>query len=275
MEETNIASTESVVETTETAPETSEDVWAEDYNTDQDAPVDETTEETSEKPSTDPVELSMDDLYSQSLDDDKEMEPVLVKYKGKVHEVKSQKEMRDLMERGIGSTAKFQEMAEDRKFLQYLEDNGVDKTKIDAFIASQGQVPVESDNTVSQVEEVAQGIVASSYADDFRETAKELPDDIRTRMQQDPGLMQGFAGDVESGLAQKIMPKVKRLMDINGLDFFQAYATAGQDIQERTKQSEASRETLASQPSPNVRSQESTSVWDMPLKDFDRFMDRM
>ena len=265
----NVTPTEAPIETTpDTQVDSTEDVWSEDFD------IDGNTQPEVEDTPDEPVELSMDDLYSQSLDDDKEMEPVLVKYKGKVHEVKSKQEMRDLMERGIGSTAKFQEMAEDRKFLQYLEDNNVDKDKIDAFIASQGEQPVESDNAESQVEEVAQQIVASPYADDFREVATSLPENIRAQMQSDPRLMQDFAGDVESGLAQKIMPKVSRLMDIQGLDFFTAYATAGQSLEQTTQRQTQSRDTLSSQPSQNIRSKsDNTSVWDMPLKDFNRFMD--
>ncbi len=285
MEDTTVASQESIVEpqtqTTETPneiPSTQEtdhvvDVWDEDFKMDGEPPVVEGTvaDDISDTPA--PAELSFDDQYKTQLDGEQKLnEPVYIKVRGKVVDISDVNELRDLAERGLGASAKYQEMAEGRKTLQFMQDNGITQDTLDSVIASRGEQPVESDTATHEVEQIASDILGSSYASDFKEIVQSMPAEVSKQLGEDPAMLKGLAADVESGLAQRIMPMAQRYMDINGLPFIDAYVKAGRQLDQQQSSPKVSKDTLKAQPRGVTQSmQRETSVWDLSSDQMDKY----
>ncbi len=237
--------------------------------------MDKDTAEESEGTSPEPESIDLDGLYKAQMDNSDSVldNPMLIKINGKVTEISNVNDMKDLMERGLGATKSFQQIAEHKKTLQFLDENNLTMEDLTQLVTANGNEPITQDENAVQVETVAQTILDSDYASDFKSTADMLPEDIREKMGTDPQLLNDFYGDVQSGLAQQIMPKVEQLMAIKGLSFYQAYATAGQALQPNTDM-EQKKQTLRSQPKPNSQSLNSsnTDIWGMSDSEFDKYM---
>ncbi len=210
-------------------------------------------------------EVDLDQLYADQLDD-RDMaldKPLLIKVNGNTHTIDNVNEMRELMERGLNYTKKMQDLASQRKELEEGINRDVD-TSVNAEV---------------EVETIASDILNSNYADDFKQAVSMLPEGMQSEMRNDASLLQDFYTDVQSGLAQKIMPQVERLMSVNNMSFEQAYFTAGQkyDTASQTQQrGQEQKQMLRSQPKPTT-SQVSTqkSVNDMSDTEFDKYFSEM
>ncbi len=231
----------------------------------------------------------LDSLYKQQMssEDAKLDKPILVKVKGKVLEIDSVNDLKDLAERGLGATQSFQQIAQHRKTLRFMEDNGLSMEDLNYLVQSKGQTPIESNPIVDEVGTIANEILHSDYADDFKEGLNIIPENVRNVMSQDPALLKDLAGDYASGIAQKIMPEAERLMMVKGMDFFSAYAAAGQAVlgsepmqgqHNGMRQNNANKETLKAMPRGNTLSNRTNAkqdIWSMDDKSFDKYMNQL
>ncbi len=301
--ENNIASNESVIDQTEpTATEVStentevstgsdlndtstdkpvvevgSDVWDEDFNMDGEAPV-EDAPEAAKKVVDEPIDL--DGLYSAQMDSVDAVldKPVLIKLNGKVTEITNINDMKDLMERGLGATKKYQEMSEDRKVIEFMNNNGISMETLNQLITSDGSVPIESNNNSqqdTQIQAVVDKISSSAYVDDFKNGVSFLPDSVKDTIGNSPELLNGLYGDFESGLAQQVLPIVERTMAIKGLDFVSAYTQAVQSLEGGSKPIEKKVNPLTAEPRGNtlgVKAEPKQDVWAMSSDDFKQYM---
>ncbi len=192
--------------------------------------------------SDEPEEIDLDELYRVQIDaKDTELDkPVLLKHDGNVMEVSNLDELRNLAERGFNATKKFQRLAEDRKALE-------------AQLEELGQVPnvEESNDVVNEVEDVADEILSSSYAETFIADMQSMPDEVRDQLSNDPQLLRELSIDYKSGLGSKIMPKVSRAMAVGNLSFRDAYVKVGREIlqtQDKQEQDKPKVAMLKAQP---------------------------
>jgi hypothetical protein len=217
--------------------------------------------------------------------------PILLKVKGKIIELDTVNDIRDLAERGIGSTAKFQEMAEQRKFIQELENAGISKEDIDLLVKARrgdaeaanallGKEPPQQvqtqDTTVSpEAEAVAQEIIDAPYANEAKEALSLIPEEQRNQLVTNPQFLRGIKTDFERGVAQKLMPKVEKYVLVNGMDFLSAYAKAGQEVFGNGVDEKA--KTLTSKPrvGSSVMKQEPQDPWSMDDETFRRAMENI
>jgi len=220
------------------------------------------------------------ELYAKQLDGetDKQLDnPILLKHKGKVIDITSAKELRDLAERGLGSTAKYQEMAEQRKMLDGITSEDIDMLRKfkagDQTVLNELATPRES-NQENEIDTVAQTILDSSYADDFKGLVGNLSAPDKTLISTDPRVLRGLQIDFESGTAQKLMPLVERYMTVKGLPFIEAYTTAGKEMFSGSR--EKAGEQLVSQPSAtsSVTTTPEQDAWAMDTASFNKIMNR-
>jgi len=200
-------------------------------------------------------------LYAAQMNDaDAKLDnPIIIKVKGKTYEVDSINELKNLAELGTSSTQKFQAIAEHRKTIDFMTDNGITKDDLDMIINHRGVEPVIRNDDSVAAEDVANEILNSPGAETFQEVAGMLPDDVKQEMASNAQMMAGFNHDVQSGLAQQIMPMAERFMNINGLSFMEAYVKAGdmimksgeqpqQQVKQTTNIADEKRKVLNSQP---------------------------
>ncbi len=220
------------------------------------------------------------ELYDTQLADeaDKTLDnPILLKHKGKVIDITSAKELRDLAERGLGATAKYQEMSEQRKMLDGITPEDIDMLRRykdgDETVLNELSTPRESNET-NDIDTVAQTILDSSYADDFKGLVGKLPASDKTLISTDSRVLKGLQIDFESGTAQKLMPLVERYMAVKGIPFLEAYTTAGKEMFSGSRQSAA--EKLTAQPSANssVKTTPEQDAWAMDTASFNKIMNR-
>jgi hypothetical protein len=236
----------------------------------------ETTEvDTKEEPQSEDTDtVDWDTKYKEQLQDSdaKLDKPILLKVKGKVIEIDSLQDIRDLAERGTAATSKFQEMAEQRKFLERLESMGINPDNIDQVIS--GEVaPQPVENTINQeAEAVAQEILASPHADSIKGALSLLPGNQAQEFATNPQFLKGLKSDYESGVAQQIMPLVEKYVLVKGMPFLEAYAKAGQEMLSGSRQEKA--KTLTAKPTvgTSVKKQEPTDIWSMDDETFRRAM---
>jgi len=296
MENNNMDSTENVIDTATTEPTITEstestevvdgqkggsienvDVWSEDFNMDGEAPSEDGAQAV-EKIVEAPIDL--DGLYAAQMDSNDAVldKPVLMKLNGKVVEIDNVNDMKDLMERGLSATKKFQEMAEDRKTIEFLDNNGLTMEDLSQLIQSRGEKPIEtSQNTQQdmQVQQVVDKISNSAYVEDFKSGVAFLPDNIKETIGNSPELLDGLYGDFESGLAQKVMPIVERTMAIKGLDFITAYRQAAESVMGGSKPTPKRINPLTAEPRGNtlgVKAEPKQDVWSMSSDDFKQYM---
>ncbi len=225
------------------------------------------------------TEPTLDDLYKTQMEepDAKLDKPIFLKYNGSVHRVDTVKELKNLSEQGISFTAKQQDMSEQRKLLERLEANGYDSEALMSLAEShKGEQLTEVDYTQQEVDSVATEIMGSSYKDEFTQLAAKLPKDVAMDMQRNPNMLKGFAQDVESGFAGHIMQDTVRNMQINGMDFKQAYTVAGKTYMDKTQATDDKRQTLSSQPTKSIETPVTTEVdpWKLSKAEFDKFMNK-
>ena len=210
-----------------------------------------------------PKEPTDDDLYSKQISDpDATLEKaVVLKHDGQVYKIDKINELRDLAEKGFNATKKFQKLAADRKALeQQLQDLG--------------QVPdVEpaENEDVTAVNDVAQRILDADYATTFQSDVSKLPQSVRTELGSNAELLRGLSVDYESGIAQKIMPHVSKLMNVNGMDFVDAYMKAGNEIMATQQQTDDKRKTLTSQPKASMAPEAVADIDNMDDAAFERY----
>jgi len=234
------------------------DYWSEDFDkTDApaDAPVEEVeTTEPSEEPADERPEYITKGLGS--LD-----RPVVLKRKGKLYDISDLDQLRDLAERGLDATSKLQEVAELKKELLKAQNPDVSEQEL------------QNINVETEVETIAQSIVNSPIAEDFKSVITELPEEVVNTLRSDPQMLKGLKLDVESGLAQKVMPSVRRYMDIEGLDFRSAYLKAGSEVVESAKRRDTAVTQLTSAPTKtgNVEVKEK-DIWDIDDNEFRALM---
>ncbi len=273
VEETSVETTEEVEDVREMSDDEF-DNFMDDESAPQSASAD--AEDTPEAKGDKEVEVDLEALYHTQIEDKESSidKPLLIKINGKTHEISNVDEMRNLMERGLGATQKMQAIAEHRKTIEFLSDNGISQEDLNQLLSNRGEEPVEVDQGTKQVQGIAEGILSSTYADDFRDTASMLPQGIQEEMKSNPQLLNDFYGDVQTGIAQKIMPKVERLMSVNNMSFYQAYGQAGKEFETNTQQTDSKVQTLKSQPRSNSQSlnQNDQDIWSMSDSDFDKYM---
>jgi len=232
----------------------------------------------------------LESLYSaQMADADAKLDkPLVIKVKGRIYKVDSVNELKNLAELGTNGVQKFQAIAEHRKTLDFMSDNGITMEHLQSLITDSGNEPVMRDESVSAAEDVATEIMNSPNAQSFIEVANMLPNDVKQEMASNPQMMRGFNDDVASGLAQKIMPMVDRYMNVGGMSFMQAYVRAGneamssgsikQQPQQQNNVADEKMKTLNSQPvsKSNVSNALSTEDIDkMSDAEFERYYQEM
>ena len=270
---------------TDTQPEqpSGVDVWDEKFNmmdgmtpTEKPAAKAETGETVADQQST----TDYTELYAKQLDGetDKQLDnPILLKYKGKVIDVSSAKELRDLAERGLGATSKYQEMAEQRKMLDGITPDDIAMLRRfkagDETVLNELSTPRES-NAESEIDTVAQTILDSNYASEFKGLVGNLSAADKTIVSTDPKVLRGLQIDFENGTAQKLIPLVERYMAVKGLPFIEAYVTAGREMFSGDR--EKAGEKLVSQPSAtsSVTTTPEQDPWAMDKDSFDKIMSR-
>ena len=160
--------------------------------------------------------------------------PILLKVNGKVFEVDSVNDLKNLAQLGTNSTKKHQQLAENKRELDFMADNNLTIDDLHSLVQNAtGQTPVTRTaemNDMHSVESIATEIENGPNADAFREVASMLPSNIKTQMRSNPGMMKGFSEDVNSGLAQRVMPGVEKLMILKQMDFMTAYASEVQRL---------------------------------------------
>ncbi len=211
------------------------------------------------------VEASLDDLYiTQNQSKDSKLDkPVLIKINGVTHEIDNVDEMRNLMERGLNHTQKMQELAKQRK--EFEDSNRVDEDP-----------SAVTDTTAVEVDEIANDILSSSYAESFQSDVSTLPSSVRSELSSNPQMLRGLSIDYQSGLAQKVVPQVAREMAVKGLSFRDAYMSIAGKQNQQSQATEASKNTLASQPKQNTNGvAQSQDVDSMSDKDFDKYFAKL
>ena len=188
--------------------------------------------------------------------------PLVIKRKGKLYDMTDLDQIRNLVEKGLDSTVKNQELADMRREL--LKEQNPD-------ISEQELKQVDTNN---EVERVAQNIMNSSYAEAFQGVVGSLPDSVTEQLRGDPRMLQGLSVDVESGLAMKIMPQVDRLMNVDGMSFKEAYMIAGKSVMDKQEVRTGKLDKLVSQPTTqNNVVAETKDIWSMSDSEFQGLMD--
>ncbi len=257
--DSNVTDVQEVVESTEPVAATEEsqvntnDAWSEDFDMDSEPTMD-TVEAVEPK-----VEASPEYITEGLGDLDK---PIVVKVNGKIYDIKDKDQIRNLMEKGFNATQKLQEVAELRRELEQYKNPEATVEQLDAI----------GDN--AEIESISQSILNSSYADSFKDSVGELPEGTLNELRTSPRMLKGLSVDFESGLAQKIMPMVGKLMDIESMSFQEAYTTAGRQVMSKQDKVSNSVNKLVAEPrtSNNVEVKQD-GIWDMSDSDFNALMD--
>ncbi len=235
------------------------DVWQEDGfdNTEtmevqSDKPTDEVPTETVDENTLEYVTEGLSPLDS----------PLVVKRHGKLYDLTDMNQIRDLVERGLDSTVKNQELADMRRELQKERNPDVSEQELDNL------------GVTGEVEGISQEILNSSYADSFKGVVNGLPENTLDELKSNPNMLRGLSQDVKSGLAQKIMPNVNRYMDVDGMSFKEAYMKSGQEVMSKQNNVSKSMNKLISEPktSNNIEVKEK-SIWDIEDSEFRSLMD--
>ncbi len=259
------------------------DVWSEDYDVDamdnngSDEVADKADHATEDEVI--PVELTEVDYKAQNDNADAKLDkPILIKLKGKVIEVSNVSEMRNLMELGLGATAKYRDMADDRKTIQFMSDNNIDMDALTSLVNSRGQDVVTTDNSqyTIHIDTIAKEIESSNYVDTFRDVASMMPDDVIDIIKTNPNALAGFRNDVSSGrLTATAMHEIDKLTAIKGMSFQDAYVQVTTNTATKNKVADESRNTLTSQPKNTQVSSAPKSVWDMTDSEYDKYFSKL
>jgi hypothetical protein len=240
-----------------------------------------------EKPVEDTVvDADWDGMYKTQIDSESGLaldKPILLKHKGKVLEIKDAKDLRDLAERGLGATSKFQEMAEQRKMLDGITGEDIDLLRrardgdaeaMNQLVSKQNVSPeeVQKQQYVEQSEQIATEIIGSDYADQFKEALGLFPESQRYEVATNPRFMGGLKQDFDKGIAQKLMPSVQKYMAVDGMEFIEAYARAGKEVLGGGRSKKAEKLSSAPSASSSVQREEPVDIWEMDSDQFSRIM---
>ena len=209
----------------------------------------------------DKPEDDLEKQYKKQLEEDIKLDkPVVAKVKGELFKIDSLKEVKDLVEKGIDYTVKSQLLAEDRRLAESLRNMGIGSVdELQAFLQGNYQVnpealnpePVEPKVESNPIEQVAESILNSEYADEVKQSIGELPEPAKEILSKDARILQGFYEDVKQGIAQKIIPLAKRYMMVNGMSFIDAYVQAGNQVVGGSNKG-SNKQILNSEPKGNV-----------------------
>ena len=250
--------------------------------------------------------LNWENKYKEQLlvEESKKLpSPILLKHKGKVLEIDNARDLRDLAEKGLGATAKFQEMSEQRRFLEKIESAGItqddvellrrarmgDSEAANALISAQpGPEPVDTDTlrSIEQADAIANEIISKPYADDFKTALSLIPDESRESYAYNPKFMSALKADFDQGIAQKILPVAQKLVAVKGMDFIDAYKQAGLEVLKvsgnnnrntgnQDKQDMANRLANAPGSKSSITKEEPKDVWSMSSDEFQRIMGKV
>lgn len=167
-------------------------------------------------------------------------------------------ELVQLAHKGLNYTRKTQDIAPERKIIKYARENGLDSSKLEEYmpilvdiekgnkdaitkLAQLKNIDIYeleeehsyNPNTVdfsepSEAEYVAQEIMQNKeLANEVQRMAVHLPYDVKTFLGSDANALRFFAEDVQNGIAQKLIPEAKRLNELYGVPFMDAYVQAG------------------------------------------------
>jgi len=231
-----------------------QDYWNEDFTPDE--PV---TDTEPEKEVTEEAADEKPDYITEGLG--KLDKPMVIKYKGKLYDIDDKDKVRDLMERGMAATSKLQEIAELKKeLLKAQHPDASDKE-------------LQSIDVETEVETIAQSIVNSPIAEDFKGVIAELPEEVATSLRSDPQMLRGLKADVEAGFTQKILPAVNKYMAIEGLDFRSAYVKAGNEVMQSEQQRDTAVTQLTAAPTKTGSVQmKERDIWDISDDEFRSIM---
>jgi len=82
----------------------------------------------------------------------------------------------------------------------------------------------------SEIDIVAGEILNDTeHATVFKETMVGLPTDFKQTISNDAGMLKAFSSHLKSGLAQEVLPQVRKEMALKGGTFFENYARLGQE----------------------------------------------
>jgi len=223
-----------------------------------------------------PETVDVESLYTAQMEDPdlKLDKPIYIKVNGKVIEVDSVNDLKNMAELGTGAQQKFKTISAHKDTLQFMEDNGISREDLDALVVARGQEPVTVDTAAREVEEVATQILQSPIADDFKAGVAALPAEVKTQIGSDANLMSGLAIDFQSGLAQTILPHVHKEMVTKGMDFVEAYVSVGKRLEASKSTTEKQKTMLKAKPSASAKVDNHTvDVWEMDDAEFDKYFE--
>ncbi len=236
-----------------------QDVWAEDFdmNDDNNTAEQPQKEVADTEPSEEPaVELEYKTEGLGDLD-----APLVVKRKGKLYDLTDMDQIRNLVEKGLDSTIKNQELADMRRELEKERNPDITDKELNTL------------DTNAEIETIAEKIASSDYADAFKGIVSVLPSNTVDQLRSDPRMLEGLRVDTESGLAAKIMPLAEKYMAIEGLDFMEAYIKGGNEINKSAQSRSQSIDKLTAVPKThnNVEVKQK-DIWEMTDSEYNALM---
>ncbi len=230
--------------------------WDEDFDTTE-LPTEEPQEEAQAEPQEKAVDLNYVTEGLSPLDN-----PLVVKRKGKLYDLTDMDQIRNLVEKGLDSTIKNQELAELRRELELTKNPDITEQELSQL------------DTSAEVEHIAEKIASSNYVEDFKTFIDILPGVVTDQLRGDPQMLEGLRQDVESGLAGKILPGMQRLMDVDNLTFKEAYMKSGSEVMKSKQSRSQAIDKLTAAPTrgsiPEVKSKD---IWDLDDSEYRALMD--
>ncbi len=221
---------------------------------------------------------------------------VVLKRKGKLFDIKSIDELRNLAEKGLDSTIKNQEISGHRDVIDTIEANGISMDDINllaniksgSFDALQQLQSAYGANdnaevqdmtttsTESRIEAIAQTVMSSNYADDFKSVVSIIDSGTMEKFRKSPEALEMLRQDVESGRAKSFLPDVERAMAVDGLTFVQAYKKIGDARSASNTQRKEKAKSLGSAPraAGSNTAPKPSGAWEMSSDDFNRLMSK-
>ena len=121
------------------------------------------------------------------------------------------------------------------------KESGVDIYDIDTEEAD-GYQPQFQARIATEIDEVAEDIVNNeTLHQSFKQVISTVPADFAQHVAGDASTLRNFAGHVESGLAQKIIPEAIKAQMLNGGTFFDNYSKIGREMSESKEAPEKSK----------------------------------
>jgi len=91
----------------------------------------------------------------------------------------------------------------------------------------------------SEIDIVASEILNDTeHATVFKDTVKTLPQDFVQTISNDAGMLKAFSSHLKNGLAQEVIPQVRKEMALKGGTFFENYARLGQEVSNKRADAE-------------------------------------